>query len=1034
MLLFLTMLVMGTGIIYAQQRQISGKVIAQEDGQALPGVSVSIKGTSIGTITDQEGRYRLNVSGSPTLVFTFVGYSPLEVMPRSGNSLDVALTLNVESLNEVVIGAQGLQTRKREQGYNATSIGSSLITQGKSMNAVQGLTGKVAGLQINTVGSGVNPSVRLVLRGHRSLLGNNQALIVLDNVIVPNAILSNLNPEDIQEITVLNGSNAAALYGSDASNGALIVTTKKGKRGVTTINLSNTTNVEQLSFYPKTQSEFGSGSTTGLNPVYTPFENQQYGPRFDGVIREIGHPLEDGRIEKIPYAPSNDHRRFWKLGITNQTDFSVSSGDEKSTLYFAAQYVTQAGTTPKDKYNRASLRLNGTRDFGKGVSLDFSTNYVQNTYDITTVTNSIYAQLLETPAQIPITRYKDWQNNPFANPNGYYNDYYQNPYFTIDNFRRDQKNNYLIGKVELKWKPVDWLDFTYRIGVSNRTNTMKESGGVFTYSDYTKNVSTSKTDYKGAAYDYTQAFTQLNSDFLVQFRKNVRDFSFNLVLGNSIRANTAKEIGLTATGLITPGLYNISNRVGEPGASEGSYQARQVGLYGDLKVGFRDYLFLELTGRNDWVSILAPENRSFFYPSASLSFIPTDAIPALKNSDVLSSLKLRGGWSQVGMVNLGTPNNFGAYSLLPTFNPTGGFPYGNLSGYSLGDRLVSPNLKPEMTTGVEAGFDINLLRDKISASFTWYRTRTKDQAVPTGVSSTTGFYSYLQNTGLVSNEGIEITANYMPVQTDKWEVTVGGNYTYNNNKVISISGDLPRLGLSTGGSAQVYAVENQPFPVLIGTVYNKDPQGRIIVDRNTGYPSVKAEPEILGSTVPKHRLGLNASVSFKNWRLYTLFEYRGDYVILFESGEFDFSGSGITTAFYNRERFVMPNSSYEDPNKPGTYIPNTNITVTDGGMGFWTASNYRRGIAENYVISGDYWKWRELAISYTLPETLLKRTGFIKGATISAQGRNLFIWTPKSNLYTDPEFNFADSNAIGLIDLRNTPPTRFYGGTISLTF
>ncbi|WP_200980029.1 SusC/RagA family TonB-linked outer membrane protein [Echinicola sp. 20G] len=1032
------MALMVTALSFGQTRTVSGTVTSGEDGTPIPGASVLVKGTTVGTATDIDGQYTLKVpEGGSVLVFSFIGTTSKEIPLGSQSTLNVVLNADVQSLSEVVVtGAAGVESRRIEMGYNATSIETRSVTQGKAMNVASGLTGKVAGLQINTTGSGVNPNVRVVLRGMRSLTGNNEALVVVDNVIVPNTILGNLNPEDIQEITVLNGSNAAALYGSAASNGALIVVTKKGKAGETNIQVGHTVNLEQVSFYPEIQKSFGSGYAGGYPHQYVPYENQQYGPRFDGSMVEIGKPLEDGSIQTVPYSPTNAKNEFWDMGITNQTDVSISGGGENSTTFFSAQYLNNNGTTPGDNYKRASVRFNGTRDFGKNLLMSYSTNYVQNRYDRTTATSGMFDQILQTPAHIPFTNYQDWENDPFANPNGYYNEYYDNPYFTIDNNRQIAGNDYIVGNIEFKYKPLQWLDFTYRAGISNRSFYNKNTTGKFTFTDYTKDISAAKTDIAGGVSDGSGFSTQINTDFLINMRKAVGDdWFFDVLLGQSLRKNRYKSVGVSANGLVIPGLYNVSNRVGEPGASEANYEASQVGVFGRLKVAYKDFLFLEATGRNDWVSILDPDNRSFFYPSTSASFVATEAIQALKDISELNLLKLRGGWSKVGQVNLGNSTNFGAYQLMPTFSPSEGFPYGSLSGYTLDNTLVQAELKPEMTTAIEFGVDFEILANKINGSFTWYDTRTVDQTIPTGVSRATGFSSYLQNTGEVANRGIETNLNVVAFERNNTQVNIGANYTYNDNWVVSLSGDLPSLQLSTGGQAQVYAVEGEAFPLLMGTTYERDDQGRIIVDATTGYPSAAEGQVQLGNTVPKHRLGLNAEFLYKGFRLYALAEYRGGYKILYNGGgSFDFSGSGITTTYYNRERFVIPNSVYEDPENPGSYIENTNITVTDGGAGFWTDGSYRRNIADNYLISGDYWKLREVAISYNIPSTIMDRVSFIQSATVTAQGRNLLIFTPKSNVYTDPEYNFSDGNAIGIVTLGNTPPTRFYGASISLTF
>ncbi|UII27079.1 SusC/RagA family TonB-linked outer membrane protein [Fulvivirga maritima] len=1037
LLIFMFVFVLSGKDALAQGKTVSGTVTSEEDGSALPGVNVVLKGTTTGTVTDINGAFRLNMpEENGTLVFSFIGLTTKEVEVGSRSVVNVEMSSDVTELTEVVVTAGGVEARKKEIGYSATTLKTDDITKAKPVNAAQGLTGKVAGLQINTISSGVNPNVRVVLRGNRSLTGNNEALIVIDNVIVPNDVLSTLNPQDIEEMTVLNGATAAALYGSAASNGALVITTKGGQAGKPKISISHTVNVERVSFYPEMQTQFGSGTAGGYPTQYVAYENQQYGPAFDGSLRPIGRPLEDGSVQEVVYSPTNDKEDFWDTGVTNQTDFSISGGTDKSQTYFSVQYLKTNGTTPEDEYTRASFRLNGSQDFTDNLTLSYNTSYIRNKYDITTATATIYDNLLQTPAQIPLTQYEDWENDPFANPNGYYNEYYDNPYWTIDNNREDRKDNYFIGNLQLKYDPLKWLGVTYRIGVTSRNRTSKYKYGSFTFSDYTKSVSSAKTDIVGGMSDYSFTTSQAISDLQLLFKKSAGDdWFFSFLAGNTIRINQSKAMNISGEGLVTPGLYNISNRLGQPSASESNYEARQVGTYGQLKIAFKDYLFLTATGRNDWVSILAPDNRSFFYPSVALSYVASDAIPIISESSVINQLKLRASWSKVGQVNLGNESNFGAYALSSTFGPSNGFPYGSLAGYVLNDQIVSPSLKPEMTTGYEAGVDFSVLDNRVSGSATWYKTSTTDQTVATGVSTTTGFSSYLQNTGEVGNEGIEALLNVVAYKSDNIEVNVGANYTYNDNWVESISGDLTRLQLSSGGQAQVYAVEGEPFPVLLGTTYERDDQGRVIVDAETGYPSTSDDLVNLGNTVPKHRLGLTGGLSYKNFSLSFLFEYRGGYNILYNGGSsYDFSGSAITTAYYNRERFVFPNSVYEDPENPGSYIENTNITIEDGGSTFWSSGSYRRNVADNYVVSGDYWKLREVAITYNLPASVLAKTKVVKSASLTLQGRNLFLWTPKSNIYTDPDFNFNEGNAIGIVTLSSTPPTRFYGATLSLTF
>jgi TonB-linked SusC/RagA family outer membrane protein len=1026
----------------AQERTITGTVTGSDDGLPIPGATVSVKEVQgAGTSTGADGKFAIRVPAEgKTLVIGILGYVSKEVV-ITGTTVTVALSPDTKALDEVVVTAGGISIQRRQQGNQSTTVKAAELTQGKAFNVASALTGKVAGLQVNAVSSGVNPNIRLVLRGNRSLLGNNQALVVVDNVIVPTDVLGNLNPEDIENIEVLNGAGAAALYGSDASNGALIITTKRGKRGVSTINASHTTSLEQVSFLPKLQERFGSGTGNDDIPTYTAFENQQYGPAFDGVVRPIGKPLADGSIQSVPYSFNSDENKnaFWETGYSNQTDFSVSSGDDKGTYYFSGQYFDQKSTVPGDKYNRFSMRINGDRDLGNNVQFGFSLSYIQNRYDQSSAIAAVFDNVLQSPGQIPLTRYKNYLTDPFSTPDGYYNEYYQNPYFALGNNRSLTRNDYLTGNAQIKWNPIKELSLLVRANISNRAFSNKSYTDRFNYSDYRLGLTTNFSNIVGGVSDYSGYNVQINPEFQAQFIKQLtEDFSLNVIFGTAVRQNSYKSVNVSTNGgLAQAGFFNVSNGLQNPSAGEQNFKARQLGVYADARIGFKNYLYLHVTGRNDWRSILSPENRSFFYPAADVSFIASDAIPFIKDSQVIESLKIRAGVSKVGNVNLGSTSNFGAYSLLPTFGSGAGYPYGGIPGATLSNRIVSNNINPEITLTYEGGIDVSLLKSRLTGSITYYQTNTTDQTIPVDVSTATGFSSYLTNTGEVSNKGLETSLRVVPYRNEAngLEISVGANYTYNQNKVLSITGDGAQLSLAGTTTLGVYAVEGEAFPLLKGTDYARDDQGRIIVDRITGFPNVSTGQVILGNTEPKHRVGLDASVVFKGFRLAGLFEYRGGFITSQNSGSFDFSGAGIRSTYFNRERFVVPNSSYLDP-VTNTYVENTNITTRTGGVDFWTNGPSNTGVATNYAYSAAFWKLRELSLAYDVPQSALGNLKYIKGARISIQGRNLFIWTPKTNIYTDPEYsaNGTDNNGIGITSLGQTPPARVYGATLSLTF
>lgn len=1039
----ITVLLFGAFIATAQTSQVTGKVVDQS-GNPVEGASVLVKGTKTGTSADAQGNFSVNARAGATLIISSINFNTIEV--KAGSSpMTITLESNTAQMDEVVVAAGGIRVQQRTVGTSNTVIKAEELVAARPVNVASGLQGKVAGLQINATSSGVNPNFRLILRGQRSLTGNNQALVVLDNVIVPNEVLGNLNPDDIESINVLQGGGAAALYGSQASNGALIITTKKGRRGVNTVTVQQTETIEQVAFFPKFQEGWGAGgSAYGYDdlgrPAWSYLENQSYGPAFDGSMRILGAPLEDGRQDSARYSYNPSHNKFFVNGLTSQSDFSVSSGNEISTTYMAGQYATVNGTTPGDKYNRATLRVNGTRKLGDKFNLAYSTSYTQNRYDITTMTGTMYNNLFNMPLNVDVTRYKDWRNDPFANPNGFYNPWYQNPYFTKDNYRQNSRNDYLVGNVEIRFAPIKSLEFTARQGIVTRNYSNKNITYPFDYTTYAENTDqSSKTDIKAAVSDGAGYRTQLLSDLFARYNTNFNDFSIDFIAGGQWLQNQAKGLSMGASGLVIPGLFNISNRSGTPDVGEANYMARSMGVYGDVRLGYKNFLYIHGTGRNDWVSILAPEARSFFYPSVDVSFVASQALDFIKESSVIDELKIRGGWAKVGQVNLGTSSNFGAYYLLPIFSQINGYPYSSGPGYSVGNQLVAPSLQPEFTKTYEAGFDLSMFKNRFTLKSTYFDSKTDNQTVSTGISSTTGFTSYLVNTGQTSSKGIELAGTVTPIKNRDWVVTVGANYTYLENNVNFISADLPRLSLAayTDGSGS-YAVAGQSFPVIMGTDYLRDDQGRVIVDAKSGTPFVDETIKVLANATPKTKFGINGDITWKNLHLSFLFEYRGGYSIYNRIGNgMDWAGTGYRSGVFNRLRFVFPNSVYEDPNKPGSYIPNTNITVEDGNgsAGFWTSSE-NMDVTSNYVTSANFLKLRELVLAYDLPASVLSRVGFLKGATVSVQGRNLFMWMAKDNYYTDPEYSEAgnDSNGMGITSLNQTPPSRYFGATLSLKF
>ncbi|TPG72174.1 SusC/RagA family TonB-linked outer membrane protein [Hymenobacter nivis] len=1065
---------------FAQNRSISGRVTDRTNSQGLPGVTVLAKGTTVGTSTNSDGTYVLSVPATATtLTFSFVGYTSIERPIGTAATVNATLAPDAKELGEVVVtAALGIQRQQKEIGYATATLDTKEITQARVTNVTNGLAGKVSGLQIQTIGSGINPQVRVTLRGSRSLTGTNEALIVVDGVITTNDVLSTLSPDDISNISVLKGANAAALYGSQASNGALIITTKKG--GTTPqITLSQTSQFESVSFLPKFQSDFGPGANSwnGQRPgqnsradfapngaidtnedyAYNSFENQQFGPRFDGSLQPFGEKLANGDIQMVTYeGRPNEKRAFWNNAFQVQNGVTFSGGDEKSKFFASYQNVHNNGIVPKDKFDRNTFRINASRELDRltiGFNVSFSQQRIDQTNNLDAA-NSVYYNWFNTSSMAPLTSYKNWQTDQFANPNGYYNAYYFNPYWVIDNNRTNSRQNTLLGNIDLSYKVRDWLRVQYRLGTTNINQSSLVTQNKFVYNSYIAGGNTNKggAGTTGFVQDLSSNLNRINSDLFVSMDKTFGDYSVQAIVGNNIQQLDSRYNSVSSTALATPDLFNLSNRVGNLAGGDANAKSRLVAFYADVTLGYKDYLYLHGSGRFDNTSVLDANNRSFFYPGVDASFIFTNAIPALKDVSFLDYGKLRGGISKVSQVNLpsstgiGVYQTGGAYALNSTYSLGSGFPYGSLASFTANGGLVQPGLLPETTRSIEAGIELSFLKRRVSGAVTYYAQKSTAQTVQTSISTASGYSSLLLNAGEVQNRGVEVDLNLVPVRLDNGLViTVGGNFNYNNNKVVSLPGGLSQLALSTGGNAQLYAKPGQSYPVLSGSHYQRTDDGRVKMatvrnaydasDPTIYYYPLKATDNIdFGNTQPKFKYGFNASATYKGVTLSGQGELRTGYVVYNGIGEdLDFTGSGARSAMYGRQDFIYPNSAISNDNG-ATYVPNT-AGFTPGGAEFWAQnSTWNRTVAENYVTSGKFFKIREVSLSYALPAALLTRTGFVKGLSLNVFGRNIFTWVPKENIYTDPEFSFSNSNAIGINTNLQTPPTKFYGASLNATF
>ena len=1026
------LLVVSIGLVNAQSKSISGKVISADDGQPIIGATVKVKGSTTGTITNANGGFKISVQDGRNLLISFLGMKTVEVAPVEG--LVVKLSADSKVMDEVVVTALGIQRQKRELGYSTVNVKSEELTQAKAMNVATSLQGKVAGLNIASINSGVFDDVKINLRGIRSLTGNNNPMLLLDGVPVALSLLSSLNPNDIENVNVLKGTSGAAVYGPDARNGVIVVTTKKGdKAAKPEIAISNTTQFSSISLFPEFQTKFGSGGSGS----YIPYENWSWGPAFDGSLVTLGETLPNGDKQTIKYAATNDRKKFFDTGVTMQNDMSYSA----KGFYLSLQDARVKGIVPNDENRRTGIRLNASHTY-KNFTASLNTNYSQSNYDVfdNTAMGDYYSGnnvglngglmnlIFSTPAQVPLTSYKDFKNNEYAQYNNYYNRYGINPYIALDTWRRSGKDQNLVTSLDLKLEATKWLDLNYRAAMTYQGLTSQNNQKRLVVNSYGAPRGIDNVPQAVSVSSYIG--NRLSSDFFFNAHKELGDFKTTFVGGTYVREISSRTTGVDASNLVIEDLFNVSARPGELGGSSTTSKNRMFSLYGNATVTYKGYASLELSGRNDKISVLDPSNNSFFYPGVSASLVLTDAVPSLR-SDVMNFLKLRGSWNKTGNADISP------YSLSSTFSQADGFPYNGLPGYSADNGAYDKYLKPEFIESSEFGFEASFLQNRVNFDATYYNQNNTNQIVNISVPRSTGYSTANINAASFRNYGFETQLKLTPlVQLGEAKLNLNINYSYNNNVVKSIYNNLNELAIAGYAMCSNMAVVGLPSFVFNATDYVRDDKGRIIVDAVTGMPSIANELKKVGNTLPKHTIGISPSFTWKGITCSALFEYKGGYYNFNMIGnEMAWTGVSAITGANNRERFVIPNSVYMDA-ATGKYVENTNVTVYDA-QEFFTSDNYR-GVATNFITSAASWRFRELSITYDLPKSLISKQNIVQSVTIGFVGRNLALWLPKSNVYSDPDYrgnnSFLTGNVAGIANATVNPPTRTLGGTIQVKF
>lgn len=1046
-------LAVGIGLATAQTSKVTGTVISAEDSEPIIGASVIVKGTTTGTVTDFDGAFTLDVpSSAKTLVISYVGMIAREVPVQP--VLKVVLQSGTQNLEEVVVTAIGMKKQEKALGYAASTVKSDDLVAAKSGSVMTGLTGKVAGVNITNAG-GTGSSQKVIVRGISSF-DANQPLYVVDGVPIMNdfsgsgtelTALNNtvdfgnaandINPEDVESVTVLKGASATALYGSRAANGVIMITTKRASAEKLTVTYDGTFMGSNVLRVPQTQDKFGQGW-----PDWSPMENGSWGPALDGREHAWG-AFSDGSEGNLtpltkPFSYVKDNiRDFYQTGFEANNNVSIRMGNDKLGLVASYGNVTSTGVMPMDadKYQRNTISLRGNAKYKRFYS-EVNFNYVRK--DITRPSTgqggdgaTMFQEILQHATDVSFSDMKDF-NNPYYNMDNFYTAYATNPYWVLANNQNKYQDDRIYGKVELQFDITENLKAVGRMGGDFSNSRQKKWNQKATYSPGSWSDLGGKNEEAGTYTERREYSGQIDATAYLNANYTIDDnITLGGLIGWNLNTRTLSWINSYLYGLQQESWFNLENGADKPITTTREERRRLVGLFAQAEFGFKNFWFVNASIRNDWSSTLPKGKNSFFYGGVNTSLILTELFPALQ-SDALNFLKVRLAWGKTG-------NDAPVYRTSSYYVPTQiKLGFGNVylpinSTMGMTEYNVMPNtgLKPEITTETEFGLTTHLWNNRINLDFAYYNKDTKDQIISASLAPETRYTEMTRNVGKVNNHGIEMAFSIIPVQTKDWEWEIGATFTKNWSEVKKLWDNVDEYVLKTGYSVDFVAKVGEPLGIFKVPKVATTEDGKTIVT-SAGLPQVAAgEKDIIGSSNPNFLMGFNTRLSWKGFTLSAVLDWRdGGYFYSYTSQLLTFSGNSTMTVFNDRQSFIIPNSVKV---VNGQYVEN-NIPITRSNMyNYWNnASNSAQ--YRNWVLPKDYLKLREITISYSFPKSLMKKTP-LTALQVSLIGRNLFMWTPKANNFVDPEStNYGNDIRSELGEFAAAPTTRTFGAGVKVTF
>ncbi|AQG78489.1 SusC/RagA family TonB-linked outer membrane protein [Spirosoma montaniterrae] len=1086
-LLFGVWLLALSGLAYAQERTITGRITSAEDGTPIPGASVAIKGTNRGTTTDANGTYRLGVGTADRLVVSFVGMLNQEVEIGNRSVIDVSLKADSRQLNEVVVTALGVQKEAKGLGFSQTTIKNEELTVGRTTNIANALSGKIAGVRISGSNGATGSSSNIQIRGLTTFTQSNQPLFVVDGIPVDNGggvggsgLLNtsnsqtgvsnsnrgiDLNQDDIETMTVLKGPAAAALYGSRAAAGVIMITTKKGKavgNKKNVVNYTGSYNVVEVNRFPDYQNQYGRG--TSLNaagqpvaPIYQPNADQlSWGPIIQGQRVPSAYSAADRALFNLPdsvalTAYPNNVRDMFRQGFNQQHNVSFSGATDKSNYYFSYGLLSDKGYMESNKLDRHTFTANASSQLTDRLNVGTNIQYVYNTSQRSQIGNQLSNPLFRGWF---LPRDYNLLGEPNTRPDGsqvFFNANTDNPFWTLRNNLYNDNRSRLIGNVNLSYKLNNWLTYSGRAGTD-----------MFTENRFTVDAIGARGQANHAVAgvgaignrNITRRETSFYNNLTGTFNLN-DDLKITALVGSEINQINQVDQAVVGNTLATRDFNNINNATNFIPYYE-QLRRRLIGVFANVDISYKGWANLTVTGRNDWSSTFARGNRSYFYPSVSGSVILTDALPQVFGDQrILSFAKVKGAWARVGREAFlfATATYFDNANPSDGFGPQIQFPFLGQQGRTLQDGAGNPQLGPEFTRSAEAGIELKFWDNRVGLDVTRFSQRSTDIIISVPIAGASGFTNVARNAGVLESTGWEWNLSFTPVRNPnfKWDINFNGSRIRNN--VISLAPGVQNISLGPFTTAQGRIQEGLPYGAMFANTLLRTAEGRLVVNPTNGFPILDPRGlQYVGDPNPRWTGGVVNNFSYKGINLNFLIDIRsGGQVLSRVIGDLRRTGVAAETAELPRfgadgqplRNYVVDgvfgngtvsNGQPVLTSREGTALATgaspvaNDVAIT--GQQYW-GQLYTFNAPGMFIFDGSWTRLREASLTYNIPKKWLQRTPF-GNVEVGVNGRNLLLWTKVPHI--DPEFNVNSNQNLQGIEFNTLPQARTYGGLVRLSF